>query len=183
MAKAALRSSSSTVTIPRIILASQDLATKARATTEPPTSYLPGLFDTATGQTWSKGYGAAGYSLFTNVTTLIPSATGYPVHYPASFSLTSQGDGFADMTRYLTQQASACPNKKFALRGNSHRGFVTIQTINDLPANVLSKVVAVAMFGSPACPAEVSGRCISYCQAVSPIPSLLVRAANSDRLV
>ena len=79
----------------------------ARATSEPPTSYVPGLFDLAASRVWSKGYGAAGYSLLTNVTVLVPGATGYPVHYPASFSLGSQREGIDDMTRYLTQQAAA----------------------------------------------------------------------------
>ena len=58
------------------------------------------------------------------------------------------------------------PQKKFALGGHSQGGFVTIQTIDALPASVLSRVVAVTMFGAPACPAKVSGKCISYCQAV-----------------
>jgi hypothetical protein len=57
----------------------------ARATTEPPQGV-----DEATGseweakaaKIWSKGWGAAGYSLFTNLTSLLPGTTGYPVHYP-----------------------------------------------------------------------------------------------------
>jgi surfactin synthase thioesterase subunit len=124
------------------------------------------LFDLAAGRTWSKGYGAAGYSLYSNVTALIPSASGYPVHYPASFSLTSQSEGISDMTTYLTRQASACPQKKFALGGHSQGGFVTVETINALSANILSRIVAVTMFGSPACPTSVAAKCISYCQAV-----------------
>ena len=79
----------------------------ARATSEPPTSYLPGRFDQAAARVWSRGYGAAGYSLYTNVTALVPGAGGYPVHYPASFSLGSQREGIDDMVRYLTQQAAA----------------------------------------------------------------------------
>ena len=43
---------------------------------------------------------------------------------------------------------------------------MTIQTIDALPANILNRVVAVTMFGAPACPAKVQGKCISYCQAV-----------------
>jgi hypothetical protein len=57
----------------------------ARATTEPPTNVdnaTPAQWETAAGLVWSKGYGAAGYSMFTNLTSLIPDATGWPVHYP-----------------------------------------------------------------------------------------------------
>lgn len=48
----------------------------ARATTEP----------AETANIWSKGYGAAGTSIFTNVTKLIPETTGYSVHYPVRLS-------------------------------------------------------------------------------------------------
>jgi hypothetical protein len=41
-------------------------------------------FDAAANKVWSKGYGAAGYSLFTNLTSLIPKMAGYPVHYPVN---------------------------------------------------------------------------------------------------
>jgi hypothetical protein len=34
---------------------------------------------------WSKGFGAAGYSLMTNITKLMPDTTAYPVRYPVSF--------------------------------------------------------------------------------------------------
>ena len=58
---------------------------QARATTEPPQGV-----DEATGlewvakatKVWVKGWGAAGYSLFTNLTSILPGTTGYPVHYP-----------------------------------------------------------------------------------------------------
>jgi hypothetical protein len=46
----------------------------ARATGEP---------DVSKG-VWSKGYGAAGYSLLTNITALVPDTTSYPVEYPVS---------------------------------------------------------------------------------------------------
>jgi hypothetical protein len=65
------------------------LTTEARATTEPPSGVDNANakgFETAAARTWSKGYGAAGYSLFTNITALIPAATGWPVHYPVSNS-------------------------------------------------------------------------------------------------
>jgi hypothetical protein len=136
----------------------------ARATTEPPASY-GGSFDTAAARTWSKGYGAAGKSLLSNITALMPSATGYPVHYPASMASGSPQQGVQDAVRHMEQQASACPGMKFAMGGHSQGGFVTTGAIPKLPKNILSRVVAVAMFGAPACPASVRDRCISYCQS------------------
>ncbi|KAF2670909.1 alpha/beta-hydrolase [Microthyrium microscopicum] len=135
----------------------------ARATTEPPASYSEGAFDTAAARTWSKGYGAAGMSLLTNVTALIPGATGYPVHYPASFVGDSSSQGVANMVKELTEKSKACPSMKFAIGGHSQGGFVTTGSIPKLPADVLKKVVAVTMFGAPECPASVADRCVSYC--------------------
>jgi surfactin synthase thioesterase subunit len=111
---------------------------------------------------WSKGYGAAGASLFNNITKLIPGSTGYPVHYPAS-SGNSMPVGVTDMLAELSKQSTACPNQKFALGGHSQGGMVTVQVIPKIPKDILAKVVAVAMFGSPKCPDIVADRCNSYC--------------------
>ncbi|KAF2395920.1 alpha/beta-hydrolase [Trichodelitschia bisporula] len=137
----------------------------ARATTEPPAKYSAGQFDTAAARSWSKGYGAAGYSLFTNVSALIPGATGYPVHYPADMGGSSPNEGTADMLKHIEERAKACPQQKYALGGHSQGGFVTTGAIPKMPANILSRIVAVTMFGSPACPTQVRNRCISYCQS------------------
>jgi hypothetical protein len=40
---------------------------------------------------------------------------------------------------------------------------VTVAVIPKLPQDVLSRIVAVTMFGSPGCPTAVRGRCNSYC--------------------
>jgi hypothetical protein len=136
----------------------------ARATTELPQSYGSN-FDGAAARYWSKGYGAAGYSLYSNVTSLIQGATGYPVHYPAAFSGNSQGDGVSDMVKQLTEKARECPQQKFAIGGHSQGGFVTTSAIAKLPQDILVRVIAVTMFGAPACPSQVRGRCISYCQS------------------
>jgi hypothetical protein len=72
-AKVALRYISSMVNILSIagaVLA--NFSFLGRATGEP---------NAAAGR-WSKGYGAAGYSLLTNITKLVPDTTGYPVNYP-----------------------------------------------------------------------------------------------------
>ncbi|KAF1810321.1 alpha/beta-hydrolase, partial [Eremomyces bilateralis CBS 781.70] len=135
----------------------------ARATTEPPQNY-GNDFDGAAAQTWSRGYGAAGYSLFTNITALIPDAAGHPVHYPASMG-DSMPIGVQDYLSHLGETAQRCPDTKFALGGHSQGGMVTVQVIPQIPANILSRVISVTMFGSPACPTQVSGRCMSYCHS------------------
>ena len=67
------------------------------------------------------------------------------------------------MINHLTTQAEACPDQKFVLGGHSQGGVVTVQVIPQLPEDVLSRVIAVTMVGSPDCPAEVEDRCRSYC--------------------
>ncbi|QDS68046.1 hypothetical protein FKW77_009712 [Venturia effusa] len=128
----------------------------ARATTEP----------AETAKIWSKGYGAAGTSIFSNVTKLIPEATGYPVHYPASFGAspcTSEDPGVADMLKQIETKAKACPDQKYVLGGHSQGGVVTVRTINKIPADLLPRILAVTMVGSPECPASVKDRCKSFC--------------------
>jgi len=141
----------------------------ARATSEPPTgvdSASAAQWETAANKVWSKGYGAAGYSMFTNVTSLIPAATGWPVHYPASFSgCASENAGVADMLDQLQKVSTRCPDTLFALGGHSQGGVVTVRTIPKIPANILSKIVAVTMVGSPSCPAAVAGKCKSFCNS------------------
>jgi hypothetical protein len=143
----------------------------ARATTEPPRGItaadLKGpdgvaKFDKEAAKWWSSSYGAAGASLYSNITKLLPGTTGWGVRYPASFSGGSDL-GVQDMINQLTKQSKACPEQKFAVGGHSQGGFVTVGAIPKLPKEILDKVVAVAMFGSPACPEQVKGRCISYC--------------------
>ena len=67
------------------------------------------------------------------------------------------------MINHLTAQAQECPDQKFVLGGHSQGGVVTVQVIPQLPEDVLSRVIAVTMVGSPDCPAEVEDRCRSYC--------------------
>jgi surfactin synthase thioesterase subunit len=73
---------------------------------------------------WSKGYGAAGYSLLTNLTKLVPGTTGYPVTYPASIASQSTELGARDMVDHLKAAAIRCPKQKFALGGHSQGGNV-----------------------------------------------------------
>lgn len=98
----------------------------ARATTEPPAGLQPAdftapdgasKFEAAAAKTWSQGYGAAGASLYKNITKLLPGATGWPVHYPAGMGGADLGN--KDMLDQITKQSKACPNQKFILGGHS----------------------------------------------------------------
>jgi alpha-beta hydrolase superfamily lysophospholipase len=71
--------------------------------------------------------------------------------------------GDKDMLDQLIKQSKECPDQEFAIGGHSQGGFVTVSVIPQIPADVLAKVVAVAMFGSRPCPEQVKGRCNSYC--------------------
>jgi hypothetical protein len=80
-----LSAAASTVVASTALPCSPLLLVYARATTEPPSGVEnadAAGFDAAASRGWSKGYGAAGYSLYSNMTKLIPASTGYPVHYP-----------------------------------------------------------------------------------------------------
>jgi surfactin synthase thioesterase subunit len=147
----------------------------ARATTEPPSAAgnsadvegYNAKYNEAAQRVWSKGYGAAGYSLFTNVTKLIPGTIGYPVPYPATMDLGANGGcmGVKAMAKRIVDRSKACPNMRFALGGHSQGGSVTTAAILTLPKEVLSKIVAVTMFGTKPCSdikAQVQN-CKSYC--------------------
>jgi hypothetical protein len=62
----------------------------ARATTEPPQAVANAKgaeFEAKANRVWSRGFGAAGYSLVSNVTALLPGSSGYAVQYPVSSSI------------------------------------------------------------------------------------------------
>ena len=137
----------------------------ARATGEP----------AASAGGWSKGFGAAGMSLFSNITALIPGSTGYPVNYPAGMG--TEDKGAADIVRHITERAKACPEQKYSLGGHSQGSFAIQIAIEKLPKDLLSKVVAVTHFGGKQCLPSVQGRCISYCNKSDPVyTTLLLRA-------
>jgi hypothetical protein len=56
-----------------------------------------------------------------------------------------------------------CPKQKYALGGHSQGGNVTYHAIPRIPKDILPRIVAVTMFGSPACREQVADRCNSYC--------------------
>jgi Cutinase len=73
------------------------------------------------------------------------------------------------MVAELKSKAAACPTQKYVLGGHSQGGMVTVGAIRrlvadkELPKDVMSRIIAVTMFGSPACPAAVRDRCKSFC--------------------
>jgi alpha-beta hydrolase superfamily lysophospholipase len=92
---------------------------------------------------------------------MIPGSDGYPVNYPAAMG--SQGQGTTDILRHLNEKIKACPNTKYALGGHSQGGFAVVDAGPKFTKEMLSRIVAVTMFGSPACPNQIKDRCISYC--------------------
>jgi hypothetical protein len=155
----------------------------ARATTEPPMGQDQASiqqFDAAANRVWSKGYGAAGKSMFGNITAIIPEATGWPVHYPASWTgCTSEDKGVADIVNQITTQAKACPQQKFVLGGHSQGGVVTLRAIPKIPADVFARVIAVTMVGSPNCPPELKEKCRSYCNTGDGVSTLRLFGSKS----
>jgi alpha-beta hydrolase superfamily lysophospholipase len=85
----------------------------------------------------------------------------------ASMDLNGGGcKGAQDMVKRLTTQAAACPNQKFALGGHSQGGAVVTAGLPNVPAEILPRIVAVTMFGSPPCSdvtKQVGDRCKSFC--------------------
>jgi hypothetical protein len=69
------------------------------------------------------------------------------------------------MVRRLEERARACPSIKFALGGHSQGGAVTTAAIPLIPRELVARIVAVTMFGSPPCRdvPQVAGRCKSFC--------------------
>ncbi|KAE9973739.1 hypothetical protein EG328_011214 [Venturia inaequalis] len=115
-----------------------------------------------------QGYGAVGASIFSNVAKLIPGITGYPVSYPASSGgnqCASEDTGVSDMLKQIANKAIECPRQKFVLGGYSQGGIIAVRTINKMPVDLLPKIIAVTLVGSPECPASVKGRCKSFCNA------------------
>jgi hypothetical protein len=137
----------------------------ARATGEPATS----------AGTWSKGYGAAGFSLFKNLTdskspSYIQGSDGYAVQYPAAMGTENQGA--ADMIKHLEQVSKACPQQKYALGGHSQGGFAVVNAVPKMSGELLKRITAITMFGSPACPNQVKDRCISFCNQGDTVSTL-----------
>ena len=84
------------------------------------------------------------------------------------------------MVRRLEERARACPGIKFALGGHSQGGAVATAAIPLIPRELVARIVAVTMFGSPPCRdvPQVAGRCKSFCNKGDNVgsPRLLRRA-------
>jgi hypothetical protein len=130
----------------------------ARATGEPAAN-VP--------NSWSKGYGAAGASLLSNITALVPGATGYPVNYLASMG--TEDKGMQDMVRHITERAKACPDQKYVIGGHSQGSFAVQLAIPKFAPDVLARIVAVTHFGGKPCLPAVENRYMSYCNKSDPV--------------
>jgi len=106
-----------------------------------------------------------GDPLVATVTKLLPDSRGYAVQYPANFNLSlSPATGADDAITRLNTQNKACPDQKFALVGYSQGAGVMHGAMASsgkpipglssprpiLDQSVISKIVAVVMFGDPA---------------------------------
>jgi hypothetical protein len=147
----------------------------ARATTELPTGTTEATtleqFTAKAAKYWSKGYGAAGASLYFNLSRpaspqYIAGITGFPVNYPASMGNSAQ-IGIQNMVNEIKTKSKACQSQKYVLGGHSQGGMVTVGAIaklaKELPKEAMDRIIAVTMFGSPKCPQAVANRCKSYC--------------------
>jgi predicted esterase len=75
----------------------------------------------------------------------------------------SESKGVSDMIAQLTTLSKACPNQSYVIGGHSQGAVVTTTVVRQMPKELLPKLLAVTMFGAPACPEQVAGRCKSYC--------------------
>jgi pimeloyl-ACP methyl ester carboxylesterase len=133
----------------------------------------PQQFETATARVATKGYGSAGWALVQNLTGLIPEATTYAVHYPASWSgCSSETKGVEDIVNNISKMAKSCPQQKYVIGGHSQGGVVTTSAVAKLNPDLLSRVLAVTMVGSPPCPASVKEKCKAYCNAGDDVSAL-----------
>lgn len=114
----------------------------ARATTEPPAGLQPAeftapdgaaKFEAAAAKIWSLGYGAAGASLYKNISALLPGTTGWPVHYPAGMGGADLGN--KDMLDQLSKQSTACPKQMFVLGGHSQGQHFHVAAVRHMANN------------------------------------------------
>jgi alpha-beta hydrolase superfamily lysophospholipase len=75
----------------------------------------------------------------------------------------SENPGIADIIQQLTTMSKACPQQQYVLTGLSQGGVVTARALNQMPKELLDRILAVTMFMSPKCPAVVKDKCKSYC--------------------
>jgi alpha-beta hydrolase superfamily lysophospholipase len=73
--------------------------------------------------------------------------------------------GVKDLIRRMQERSKACPNQKYALGGHSQGGAVVAAAVPHIPKDLIPRIAAVTMFGSPPCSdiPQVAGRCKSFC--------------------
>jgi hypothetical protein len=75
----------------------------------------------------------------------------------------SENKGVEDLVTHIKTMAKACPNQKYVLGGNSQGSVIVTRSVRNIPKDILPRVMAITMFGAPACLSEVKDRCRSYC--------------------
>jgi cutinase len=149
----------------------------------------------ARGTSEPAGIGRVGQAL---ADQLIPQLGGrtlstYGVNYPATYDFMAAADGAIDATNRISMLAQQCPNTRVVLGGYSQGAAVVDMLVGvpplgnrvgavgsapPLPANLQSKVAAIAVFGNPSAKFNVpvtsgnlGGRSIDLCSDGDPICS------------
>lgn len=100
----------------------------------------------ARGTTEMQGLGLVGTPLASDLAKEVSGATSYAVVYPADEDFANgPKTGASDAQKHIQTRAAACPDMKFAIAGYS-QGAMVVHDIS-LSSDLLSKVVAVAVFG------------------------------------
>jgi hypothetical protein len=134
----------------------------ARELEEPPRGDLSD-FEASAAQSWSKGYGSVGFSIFTNLTMMVDQVSGYPVHYPAKVD-GPKGVGAENIVSHLKAMSETCPKQLYALGGYGYGAIAINDGIQNLPADIISRIAATVFIGAQGtCPKEVWDRCRNYC--------------------
>jgi cutinase len=141
------------------------------------------------------GLGAPGQAFSDALSAQVGSQTvsTYAVNYPASYDFLAAADGAADATNRIAAMAASCPGTRIVLGGYSQGAAVVdmlagipplgnkigeVGSAPPLPADLVSNVAAVAVFGNPAAKfsnpitsSVFAGRAIDLCKDGDPICS------------
>ncbi|BDX34085.1 cutinase [Mycobacterium antarcticum] len=175
-----------------IICAGVALST-APAATAAPCNDIEVVF--ARGTAEPAGIGRVGQALVAALTPLVGGQTigTYGVNYPATYDFLTASDGAIDATSYISALVAQCPSTKIVLGGYSQGAAVIdmlagipplgnkigeIGSAPPLPADLDSRVAAVAVFGNPSTKFSIpitnsvfGGRAIDLCTDGDPICS------------
>jgi alpha-tubulin suppressor-like RCC1 family protein/Mg-chelatase subunit ChlD len=107
----------------------------------------PRIHDPITKSSWQlglDGYLGESYTPVTDSLQLIGEGFGGDAEYESSVA-----GGVAELVRYLTDRAAACPGEVYVLGGHSEGAQVMGEGLFALPQNVRDRIAFVALFGDP----------------------------------